>query len=145
MTHPLLEFHKEEKVEEKDYGTEFCGKYSDKLPFFVNNEKLLDYVVNGYLNTNKFQKAVKELSAQYHRQRITPEGKVFRRLRSYATLEDDVRPLINEMMIYVDADKYNIYDLLYVYVDLLKCGHWKFSGFKVTKKITELIKDSIKR
>ncbi len=130
----------------KDYGTEFRELYSDKLPYFINNEVILDYIIDGYLYCEKLQEAVKELSSQYHRQRITPEGKVFRRLRNYATLEDDdVIPLIKDMMKYVDEDKYNIYDLLYIYADLLKCGHWKFSGFKITKKITKQIKDSIKR
>lgn len=135
----------EEKTE-KDYSTEFRELYTSKLTYFVNNDELLDYIINGYLDTNKFKVAVQELSEQFKRQQITPEGQVFRKLRNYATLEDDdVRPLIDEILGYVDSDKYNIYDLLYVYADLLKCGHWKFSGFKVTKKVTDQIKDSIKR
>lgn len=130
----------------KDYGTEFRELYSNKLPYFVNNDDLLDYIGNGYLNTSKFDPAAQELSDQFKKQQITPEGKVFRKLRNYAALEDDdVKPLIDEILGYVDSDKYNIYDLLYVYADLLKCNHWKFSGFKLTKKIEYQIKDSIKR
>lgn len=135
-----------EEKEKMDYGTEFRELYSDKLSYFVNNDDLLDYIVNGYLDTSKLSRAVQELSDQYKRQQITPEGKVFRKLRNYAALEDDdVRPLIEEILKHVDSDKYNIYDLLYVYADLLKCGYWKFSGFKVTQKVTDRIKNSIKR
>lgn len=135
-----------EEKKERDYGTEFRELYSNKLPYFVNNDELLDYIVNGYLDTEKFNVAVQELSDQFQRQQITPEGKVFRKLRNYSELEDDdVRPLIDEILSYVDSDKYNIYDLLYVYADILKCNHWKFSGFKLTKKIEEQIRNSIKR
>ena len=131
---------------QKDYPTDFYKRYSDLADFFVNNVLFIDYIVDGYLDTTELEKEIRNIDETVDKRIIKPEGVAFQKLRNYTSLEDDqVRPTIEKILSYVDNDKYNIYDLMYVYAEMVKCNYWHVSGFSLTDDIKNRIKKSIDR
>lgn len=132
--------------EQKDYPTEFREKYSEWIDYFVNNDVFMDYIVDGYLDTTELIKEIGNMDKTIASRIMKPEGVVFQKLKGYTSLRDDeVVPVIEEILGFVDEDRYNIYDLMYVYAELLKCDYWHFSGFKLTEDIKHRIRESMDR
>ena len=128
----------EPQQEEKkiDFPTMFEQKYKNVFSQFRSNNLFIDYIFSGYLDKDALKKDVAVIVTEYDRQVLTPEGMVYNSLNMMTTIKDeDVRPKIEEMLSYVKADKYNLYDLLKVYALLLKYDYWKISDFKLTDDI----------
>ena len=131
---------------EKDYATIFKERYATVYGEFKPCDVLIDYIVSGYLNEVEFNKVISSLDSEYELMELKPEGVVYQKLFKMRDLnDDDVIPLINEMMSYVRADKYNLYDLLHIYALLVKYDYWKISGFVLTNALDEDFKSAMER
>lgn len=143
-------FHQEseQRQEEKkiDFPTMFEQKYKDVFSQFRSNNLFVDYIFSGYLDKDALRKDVAVIEADYDRQVLTSEGRVYQRLNMMTKINDeDVTSLIEEMLSYVKADRYNLYDLLYIYSLLLKYDYWKIDGFELTAEIDAEFRASMDR
>lgn len=130
----------------EDYSSDVYERYSSILQHLNNNEVFLDYIVSGYLDVTKLGKLINEMSKIIQNEKIKEEGAALFKLRNYSKLEDEeVLPLINKILSYVKTDKYNIYDLMYVYAELIKCDNWHFGGFELTNDIKTYFLNSMER
>lgn len=137
---------RQEESESKEtyYPNEFRKRYSELMTSFAPCDAIVSYVANGYLEIRELKKTISIINTELARQELTPEGIVYRKLNSMHTIDDDeIEPCVREMMSYVEEDKYNIYDLLYVYALLLKYNH--IGSIELTDKMTQSIKDAIER
>lgn len=126
----------QQEGKEINYPSKFEQKYLTVFHQFRPNHIFVDYIFCGYLDKEALKKDIEAIMADYDRQVLTPEGKAYRSLNMMTSIKDDeVKPLIEEMLSYVKADKYNLYDLLNVYALLLKYDYWKIDGFELTDDI----------
>jgi len=126
----------QQEGEEMNYPSKFEQKYQTVFSQFRPNRMFVDYIFSGYLDKEALMNDIAAIVADFDRQVLTPEGKVYRSLSMMTLIKDeDVKPLIEEMLSYVKADKYNLYDLLNVYALLLKYDYWKIVGFELTDDI----------
>lgn len=116
--------------------------------FFVNDMQqfpmLLDYINTGYLDEQKLKERLNELAIDFQRQEETPEMKVYNRLKSFHTMEDNlVSPYIDKMIEYVKDGNYSIYEIMYVYALLLKYDYWHIEKFELKNDIDEIFKNAL--
>lgn len=138
--------NKQEEVQQKDYASEFQEKYNEVYAEFRPCQLLIDYIETGCLNKNGLESEISDIDKELKRKVVTKEGRVYQRLQRMTELEDkDVVPLIDEMMVYVKNDRYNLYDLLNVYALLLKYDYWEIGGFELTDAIDDEFKASMDR
>lgn len=136
----------DKQEEQRDYQTEFNERYSELTEYFINNDVFIDYILDGYLDTKELKKEIRNVDETIGRRIMKPEGVAFQQLRNYSSLEDDqVLPTIEKLLGYVDEDKYNIYDLMYVFSELVKCDYWHFGGFNLSDEIKNRIIKSMNR
>ena len=125
-----------EENKEIDYPSTFEKTYQTVFSQFRPNHIFVDYIFSGYLDKEALEKDIAAIADDFDKQILTPEGKVYRSLNLMTLIKDeDVKPLIEEMLSYVKSDKYNLYDLLKVYALLLKYDYWKIGGFEMTDDI----------
>lgn len=145
----LLDFKNnknEDQAKQSNYPTEFKERYSELTDYIVNNEVFIDYILDGYLDTAKLIKEIRNIDETVGKRIIQPEGIAFQKLKNYSSLEDgQLLPTIEKILGYVDEDKYNIYDLMYVYAELIKCNYWHWEEFILTDNIKRRIKESMNR
>ena len=102
--------------------------------------------MSGSLDYGALDKEIKELEKKYDREQGTEEGQLYNKLNSIATLQDEeVKPLLDKLLQYIQADRYNIYDLLYIYTLLLKYNYWHIVGFELNSEIDNMIIASMQR
>ena len=125
-----------EENKEIDYLSTFEKTYQTVFSQFRPNHIFVEYIFSGYLDKEALEKDIAAIADDFDKQILTPEGKVYRSLNMMTLIKDeDVKPLIEEMLSYVKSDKYNLYDLLNVYALLLKYDYWKIGGFEMTDDI----------
>ena len=136
----------EDQAKQRNYPAEFKERYSELTDYFVNNEVFIDYILDGYLDTTGLKKVIRNIDETVGKRIIQPEGVAFQKLRNYSSLEDgQLLPTIEKILGYVDEDKDNIYDLMYVYAELIKCNYWHWEEFSLTDDINRRIKESMNR
>ena len=139
-------YKKEQVNETKDYQTAFVDKYKAVYSEFRLCRLLIDYIETGYFDESRFKNEIGILDEELNRMAVTPEGLVYQKLVNMTDLNDnEVMPLIAEMMSYVGADKYNLYDLLNIYALLLKYAYWHIGGFELTEGLDDAFKASMER
>lgn len=117
-----------ECVEEK-YGTQ----YSEEMSFYPF---LVDYLYTGYLDVVQLHQIIVDLINTINKLEETPEGRIYSKLKSYATLEDDViNSYWEELLEYVKNNKYNLYELLNIYSLLV--NYDAFHIFTITDAIKQ--------
>lgn len=132
--------------EQDDYPTAFRKKYSELIDFFVANDVFVDFIMDGYLNITELNNEIHNIDKTVGSRKLKPEGIEFQRLKSYSSLGDDeVLQVVENILGYVDKDNYNIYDLMYVYAELVKYDYWHFSGFNLSEGIKNRIRESMDR
>lgn len=129
-----------------DYLADFTNRYKSVISKFRSNNLFIDYIFCGYLDIARLKDDIASLVSEYDKQRLTPEGKVYRSLETMTSIKDeDVIPQISQMLLYVKDDKYNLYDLLNVYALLLKYDYWKIGDFELSEEMDAEFKSSMKR
>jgi hypothetical protein len=137
---------KEEPEKKKDYGAEFRETYSTVYSDFVNSKALLEYISSGSINRSNLLKEFHGLEIKYDKEQGTEEGRVYNKLNNTAQLKDEeIQPLLEKLIGFIKSDKYNLYDLLYIYTLFLKYNYWHIGGFEITKEIDELVLSSMER
>lgn len=132
--------------EQDDYPTAFRKKYSELIDSFVANDVFVDFIMDGYLNITELNKEIHNIDKTVGSRKLKPEGIEFQKLKSYSSLGDDeVLQVVENILGYVDKDNYNIYDLMYVYAELVKYDYWHFSGFNLSEGIKNRIRESMDR
>lgn len=132
--------------EQDDYPTAFRKKYSELIDSFVANDVFVDFIMDGYLNITELNNEIHNIDKTVGSRKLKPEGIEFQRLKSYSSLGDDeVLQVVENILGYVDKDNYNIYDLMYVYAELVKYDYWHFSGFNLSEGIKNRIRESMDR
>lgn len=132
--------------EQDDYPTAFRKKYSELIDSFVANDVFVDFIMDGYLNITELNKEIHNIDKTVGSRKLKPEGIEFQKLKSYSSLGDDeVLQVVENILGYVDKDNYNIYDLMYVYAELVKYDYWHFSGFNLSENIKNRIRESMDR
>lgn len=132
--------------EQDDYPTAFRKKYSELIESFVANDVFVDFIMDGYLNITELNNEIHNIDKTVGSRKLKPEGIEFQRLKSYSSLGDDeVLQVVENILGYVDKDNYNIYDLMYVYAELVKYDYWHFSGFNLSEGIKNRIRESMDR
>lgn len=140
--HSSLEDDKDKKKSVAQLMTEKYGV------FFVNDMQrfpmLVDYITTGYLDEQKLKERLNELAIDFQRQEETPEMKVYNRLKSFHTMEDNlVITYIDKMIEYVRDGNYSIYEIMYVYALLLKYDYWHIERFELKNEIDEIFKNAL--
>lgn len=144
----LFGLHKQEESIEvnKDYSADFRETYNVVYADFVNSKALLDYITTGAIDKSSLKKQIKELEDRYDKEQGTEEGRLYNKLNNISTLSDEeVKPLLDQLYEFIRADKYNIYDLLYIYTLFLKYNYWHFCGFEITPEIDQMVLSSMER
>ena len=127
---------KDESDSQKDYVTLFKETYSEVFAEFRPSHLLVEYISSGGFDANRFHKELTKLDDELSRMEIKEEGMVYQKLMRMTELDDnEVKPLIAEMVSYVKEDRYNLYDILHVYALLLKYDYWKIAGFELTDEL----------
>lgn len=138
--------NKDENNGQDDYPTAFRKKYSELIDAFVTNDIFVDYIMDGCLNITELNREIHNIDETIGSRKLKPEGVEFQKLKSYSSLGDkEVLQVVENILGYVDKDKYNIYDLMYVYAELVKYDYWHFSEFSLTEGIKNHFKDSMDR
>lgn len=136
----------DKESEKEDYLTIFKERYDSVYSEFKPSHLLIDYIATGYLDEESLWKETITLDSEYDRLALKDEGKVFQKLQRMTELRDEeIIPLINEMIGYVKEDRYNLYDLLSVYALLLKYDYWRVNGFELTDELDNDFKAAIER
>lgn len=131
---------------ENDYEKEFKKRYHVVYPEFRPCHMLIEYIETGCLDDSGLKKEISLLDKELSRLIITREGEVYQKLMRMSEVNDEeVALLIEEMLGYVKEDKYTLYDLLNIYVLLLTYDYWEAGSFKLTDKVDEEFKASMKR
>jgi hypothetical protein len=139
------EINKDEN-KKKDYGTEFKERYHDVYSEFRPCHLLIEYIGTGFLHEGKFKKEISRLDKELSKLEVTKEGEVYQKLLRMSEMNDeDIIPLMEEMIGFVKEDKYNLYDLLNIYALLLKYDYWEAGGFKLTDEMDYEFKASMQR
>lgn len=134
----------EEAVE--TYADKFWSLYKECEARFKYSEVLLDYIWDGNIDSYRFQLWKMGRESEFRKLHDTPQGKVYKKLYNISGLADAESPqLITEMFGYIQQDKYNLYDLMYIYALLLKFDHWKIDGFVLSYEHDKAIKESMDR
>ena len=137
---------KEEPEKEKDYGPEFRETYRTVYSDFVNSKALLEYISSGSVNRSILLKELHDLEIKYDKEQGTEEGRVYNKLNNTAQLRDEeIQPLMGQLIGFIKSDRYNLYDLLYIYTLFLKYNYWHIGGFEITKEIDEIVLSSMER
>lgn len=132
--------------EKKDFITVFQEKYSSVYSEFKPNKLFIDYIATGCLDVEKLKREIDNLDAEFDRLVVKAEGKVYQRLLRMTELNDgEAISLINEMMSYLKADKYSLYDILQIYALLLKYDYWTIEGFELTDALDKEFQEAMQR
>lgn len=130
----------------KDYESIFKERYESVYDDFCPCSSIIRYIESGFLDKDSFRHDIQKLDNELDRLVLKPEGIVYQKLLRMTELDDsEVMPLIEELLSYVSVGKYNLYDLLRIYVLLLKYDYWKISGFELTGVIDSVFKDAMER
>lgn len=134
------------KGETDDYVSKFQETYNAVFSEFKPSRLLIDYIETGSLDNDGLLSEIKKHDKELQQLEVTEEGRVYQRLLRMTELDDnDVDTLLDEMISYIKADKYNLYELLHVYALLLKYDYWHINGFELTEAINDEFKASMQR
>ena len=137
---------KEEPDKKKDYGSEFRETYSTVYSDFVNSKALLDYISSGSVNKSILLQEFHDLEVKYDKEQGTEEGRVYNKLNNTSQLKDEeIRPLLEKLIGFIKSDRYNLYELLYIYTLFLRYNYWHIGGFTISKEIDDMVLSSMER
>lgn len=110
------------------------------LPFII------DYIVTGYLDINLFNNWVNERNKELIRAEDKPEYKLYRKLSSFASIDDNTLVGdLNQIIQYAKDGKFGIIDLMHVYALLVKYHSFDIEGFSITPQIETVFIEAIDR
>ncbi len=131
---------------EEDYEKVFRERYDRVYRDFRPCDVIINYIESGYLDKEEFAKDAQKLDSELERLTLKPEGVVYQKLLRMTELNDnEVMPLIDELISYVKEDKYDLYDLLSIYVLLVKYDYWRIDSFELSDDLDDVFKEAMER
>lgn len=110
------------------------------LPFII------DYIVTGYLDINLFNDWVNERNKELVDAEEKPENKLYRKLSSFASIDDNTLVGdLNQIIQYAKDGKFGVIDLMHVYALLVKYHSFDIDGFSITPQIETVFIEAIDR
>ena len=110
------------------------------LPFII------DYIVTGYLDLNLFNDWVNERNKELIDAEEKPENKLYRKLSSFASIDDNTLVGdLNQIIQYAKDGKFGVVDLMHVYALLVKYHSFDIEGFSITPQIEKVFIEAINR
>jgi hypothetical protein len=110
------------------------------LPFII------DYIVTGYLDLNLFNDWVNERNKELIDAEEKPENKLYRKLSSFASIDDNTLVGdLNQIIQYAKDGKFGVVDLMHVYALLVKYHSFDIEGFSITPQIETVFIEAIDR
>ena len=132
--------------QEASFQSSFDKRYATVRSEFRPNYLLVKYIQSGYLDGEKLGKDIQLVNSDFQNQVTTPEGRTFQRLKMMEAQNDgEASKLIEQIMLYVKEDKYNLADLLRIYAQLLKYDYWRIEGFHLSDEMDQVFKESMER
>lgn len=131
---------------EENYETVFRERYDQVYRDFRPCDLIINYIESGYLDKDEFGKDVQRFDSALEKLTLKPEGAVYQKLLRMTELNDnEVMPLIGELIAYVKEDKYDLYDLLSIYALLVKYDYWGIDSFELSDTLDDIFKEAMER
>lgn len=131
------------KDKKQEYLQELYEKY-DRIRHAYNYYPVVNnYVTNGFIDDEEFDKQIKEIYSDFVRYAETPEGKLLQLFEDWKMIDDDkFATYVLELIQYIKDVKYSIRALTTLYHQLLVIEYYGIEGFKVDENLEKIFRDS---
>lgn len=131
------------KDKRQDYLQELYEKYDRIRHDYTYYPVINNYITNGYIDNEEFDKQIKEIYDDFVRYAETPEGKLLKLFEDWKMIDDDnFATYISELIQYIKEVKYSIRALTTLYHQLLVIEYYGIEGFKVDDNLEKIFRDS---